>query len=277
MNKTIPLTVRGITAWRQDLWSNPHIARPGLQDSPSLLAAWHMDPPFAQPNGIDALPGMKPASQRNAIPIYDFADQRVTHHVLDRLPGRTGTLRAIGAFLNTFAFECFIDELAHAAGLDPVELRLRHLSDARGIAVIKAACDRAGLTANRPRDGVHGMGIGFARYSNEASYAAVVAEVEAGDTIRVVRVVAAVDCGRTINPDGVANQVEGGVVQAISFAMKEQVRFDRTRITSRSWETYGSSVIGRGRSRRRSGGRGDRQRRVRCDRCPCPGSAADAG
>lgn len=90
----------------------------------------------------------------------------------------------------------------------------------------------------RPRDGVHGMGIGFARYSNEASYAAVVAEVEAGDTIRVVRVVAAVDCGRTINPDGVANQVEGGVVQAISFAMKEQVRFDRTRITSRSWETY---------------------------------------
>jgi len=227
-----------ISAWRHELWSNPHIMRPGLQATPSLLAAWHIDPPFAQPAGIDALPGGKPASQRNALPLYDFANQSVVHHVLDRLPIRTGTLRAIGAFLNTFAIECFMDELAHAAGLDPVELRLRHLSDERGIAVIEAARDRAGLFAGRPRDGSRGMGLGFARYSNEASYAAVVAEVEAGETIRVTRVVAAVDCGRAINPDGVANQVEGGVVQAMSFAMKEMVRFDRTRIESRSWDTY---------------------------------------
>ncbi len=227
-----------IAAWRHELWSNPHIARPGLQDSPSLLAAWHIDPPFAQPPGIDALPGGKPASQRNALPLYNFVNQSVVHHVLDRLPIRTGTLRAIGAFLNTFAIECFMDELANSASLDPVELRLRHLSDARAIAVIKAARDRAGLHAGRVRDGSRGMGIGFARYSNEASYAAVVAEVEAGETIRVVRVVAAVDCGRAINPDGVANQVEGGVVQAMSFAMKEMVQFDRTRIASRSWDTY---------------------------------------
>jgi len=227
-----------ISAWRHELWSNPHIMRPGLQATPSLLAAWHIDPPFAQPAGIDALPGGKPASQRNALPLYDFANQSVVHHVLDRLPIRTGTLRAIGAFLNTFAIECFMDELAHAAGLDAVELRLRHLSDERGIAVIEAARDRAGLFAGRPRDGSRGMGLGFARYSNEASYAAVVAEVEAGETIRVTRVVAAVDCGRAINPDGVANQVEGGVVQAMSFAMKEMVRFDRTRIESRSWDTY---------------------------------------
>jgi len=227
-----------ISAWRHELWSNPHIARPGLQDSPSLLAAWHIDPAFAQPPGIDSLPGGKPASQRNALPLYDFANRSVVHHVLDRLPIRTGTLRAIGAFLNTFAIECFMDELAHAAELDPVELRLRHLSDARAIAVIEAARDRAELRAGRVRDGSRGMGMGFARYSNEASYAAVVAEVEAGETIRVTRVVAAVDCGRTINPDGVANQVEGGVVQAMSFAMKEMVRFDRTRIESRSWDTY---------------------------------------
>jgi nicotinate dehydrogenase subunit B len=227
-----------IVTWRHDLWSNPHIARPGLQDSPSLLAAWHIDRPFAQPPGIDSLPGGKPASQRNALPLYDFANQSIVHHVLDRLPIRTGTLRAIGAFLNTFAIECFMDELAHAASLDPVELRLGHLSDERGIAVIKAARDRAGLIAGRPRDGSHGMGLGFARYSNEASYAAVVAEVEAGETIRVTRVIAAIDCGRAINPDGIANQVEGGVIQAMSFAMKEMVRFDRTRIASRSWDTY---------------------------------------
>ena len=70
---------------------------------------------------IDALPGGKAASQRNALPIYDFANQRDVHHVLDRLPIRTGTLRAIGAFLNTFAIECFMDELARSAGLDPVD------------------------------------------------------------------------------------------------------------------------------------------------------------
>jgi nicotinate dehydrogenase subunit B len=227
-----------IVDWRHELWSNPHIARPGLQESPSLLAAWHLDPPFAQPPGIDALPGGKPASQRNAVPIYDFANQRVIHHVLNRLPVRTGTLRAIGGFINTFAIECFMDELAHSSGVDPVELRLKHLSDERAIAVINAARERSGLASKRQRDGSRGMGLGFARYSNEASYAAVVVEVEVGETIKVVRAVAAVDCGRTINPDGVANQVEGGVVQAVSWVLKEQVRFDRTRITTRNWDDY---------------------------------------
>src|SRR5262245_2729140 len=226
-----------IVDWRHEMWSNPHIARPGLQVSPSLLAAWHLDPPFAQPSGIDALPGGKPASQRHAVPIYDFANQKVLHHVLDRLPVRTGTLRAIGGFINTFAIECFMDELAHSAGVDPVELRLRHLSDERAIAVIRAARERSGLAWKR-LSGSRGMGLGFARYSNEASYAAVVIEVAVAETIKVVRAVAAVDCGRTINPDGVANQVEGGVVQATSWVLKEQVRFDRSRITTRTWDDY---------------------------------------
>ena len=231
-----------IVDWRHELWSNPHIARPGLQESPSLLAAWHLDRPFAQPPGIDALPGIQPTSERNAVPIYDFPNQRVVLNALERLPVRTGTLRAIGGFLNTYAIECFMDELAHAAGVDPVELRLKHLNDERAIAVIEAARDRSGLASRSRdgtrRDGTRGMGLGFARYSNEAAYAAVVVEVEAGATIRVVRAVAAVDCGRTINPDGVSNQVEGGIVQAVSWVLKEQVRFDRTRITTRTWDDY---------------------------------------
>ncbi|MFO1158933.1 MAG: molybdopterin cofactor-binding domain-containing protein [Reyranellaceae bacterium] len=237
-----------IVDWRHELWSNPHIARPGLQESPSLLAAWHLGQPFVQPPGIDSLPGIQPTSVRNAVPIYDFANQRVVLNALERLPVRTGTLRAIGGFLNTFAIECFMDELAHAAGVDPVELRLKHLSDHRAIAVIEAARERSGL-ASRSRhgrsgrdgaggDGARGMGMGFARYSNEAAYAAVVVEVEAGATIKVVRSVAVVDCGRTINPDGVKNQVEGGIVQATSWVLKEQVRFDRTRITTRTWDDY---------------------------------------
>ena len=169
-----------IVDWHHEMWSNPHIARPGLQESPSLLAAWHVDPPFTQPPGIDALPGGKPASQRNAVPIYDFANQKVIHHVLDRLPVRTGTLRAIGGFINTFAIECFMDELAHSAGVDPIELRLKHLSDNRAIAVLKAARERSGLSWKRQHNGSRGMGLGFARYSNEASYAAVVVEVDVG-------------------------------------------------------------------------------------------------
>lgn len=227
-----------IVDWRHEMWSNPHIARPGLQDSPSLLAAWHLESPFPQPPGIDALPGGKAASQRNAVPLYDFANQRVVHHVLERLPVRTGTLRAIGGFLNTFAIECFMDELAHSAGVDPVDLRLKHLGDDRAVAVIKAVRERSGFASKARRDGSRGMGLGFARYSNEASYAAVVVEVEVGETIKVLRVVAGIDCGRTVNPDGVSNQVEGGVVQAVSWVLKEQVRFDRTRITTRSWDDY---------------------------------------
>jgi nicotinate dehydrogenase subunit B len=226
-----------IVDWHHEMWSNPHIARPGLQESPSLLAAWHLDPPFAQPPGIDALPGGKPASQRNAVPIYDFHNRRVVHHVLDRLPVRTGTLRAIGGFINAFAIECFMDELAHSAGIDPVDFRLKHLSDERGIAVIRAARERSGLAWKR-QSSSRGMGLGFARYSNEASYAAVVVEVDVGETIKVVRAVAAVDCGRTINPNGVANQVEGGIVQAVSWVLKEQVRFDQSRITTRNWDDY---------------------------------------
>lgn len=236
-----------ITGWRHEMWSNPHIARPGLQDSPSLAAAWLLEPPFPQPPGIDALPGGKAASQRNAVPLYDFPNQAVIHHVLERLPIRTGTLRAIGAYLNAFAIECFMDELAHAVGRDPVAFRLAHLSDPRGRAVIEAAAEKAGLQAwlrrtdrgcARPSGASRGMGLAFARYSNEAAYAAVVVEVEVGENVRVVRAIAAIDCGRSVNPDGIANQVEGGVVQAVSWALKEEVRFDRTRITSRTWDDY---------------------------------------
>ena len=132
-----------------------------------------------------------------------------------------------------------------------MSLRLKHLSDDRAIAVLKAVRERSGLLCEAPEHGSRGMGLGFARYSNEASYAAVVVEVDVGETIKVVRAVAAVDCGRTINPDGVANQVEGGVVQAVSWILKEQVRFDRSRITTRTWDDYPILALHRGATRSR--------------------------
>ena len=131
-----------------------------------------------------------------------------------------------------------MDELAAERGEDPVAFRLRHLNDPRARAVIEAAAKRAGWNAWRKREGA-GHGIGFARYKDAGAYCAVVAEVEGRPpSIRVRRLVVAVDVGEVINPDGVENQIEGGAIQATSWTLKEAVRFDRTRITSDSWETY---------------------------------------
>jgi CO/xanthine dehydrogenase Mo-binding subunit len=136
-----------------------------------------------------------------------------------------------------FAIESFMDELAAERGEDPLAFRLRHLRDARARAVLEAAAKRAGWSAWQKRDGA-GHGLGFARYKGAGAYCAAVAEVETDPDIRVFRLVLAIDVGEAINPDGVINQTEGGAIQATSWVLKEAVRFDRTRITSDTWETY---------------------------------------
>jgi CO/xanthine dehydrogenase Mo-binding subunit len=153
------------------------------------------------------------------------------------MPLRTSALRSLGAFLNVFASESFVDELAQLAGVDPVAYRLRHLDDPRAREVIEAAAERAGWGHGPLADSV-GRGIGFARYKNAAAYCAVVAELEATHEVRVRRLTIAIDAGLVINPDGLANQIEGGAIQATSWALKEQVRFDRRGILSDTWETY---------------------------------------
>src|SRR5260221_14061667 len=150
---------------------------------------------------------------------------------------RTSALRTLGAFANVFAIESFMDELAAERGEDPLSFRLRYLKEPRARAVLEAAAKRAGWSTWRKRDGA-GHGIAFARYKNFGAYCAVVAEVEGEADIRVRRLVVAVDVGEVINPDGVANQMEGGAIQATSWTLKEAVRFDRSRITSDTWETY---------------------------------------
>src|SRR6266566_835564 len=122
-----------------------------------------------QPNG---------AGDRNAITLYDFPRQRTTHHLIMDNPVRTSALRTLGAYANVFAIESFMDELAAAAGLDPVEFRLRHLSDPRAKAVIEAVASKAGWRPKQAGDGRRGRGIGFAKYKNLAAYVAVVAEVD---------------------------------------------------------------------------------------------------
>jgi CO/xanthine dehydrogenase Mo-binding subunit len=226
-----------VVDWRHELWSHTHIKRPGWSEGINLLGAWHADPPHPVPPALDN-PLPAGGGDRNALPLYDFARQEVAYNFIAEMPLRVSALRALGAYANVFAIESFMDELAAAAGADPVEFRLRHLTDERARAVIAAAAKLAGWQAGRAGDGMRGRGIGFARYKNLSAYCAVVAEIEVSQKIHVRKIFAAVDCGLVVNPDGVRNQIEGGVIQAISWTLREAVTWDRERVTSRSWETY---------------------------------------
>jgi CO/xanthine dehydrogenase Mo-binding subunit len=220
-----------IVSWRHDLWSNGHTHRPGRSQKPVLLAAGEIA------NGFERAPAIDPplpsgGAQRNAIPGYEFPDLLVMHHYVREAPVRGSSLRALGALGNVFAIESFMDELAAAANADAVEFRLRHLKDPRGRAVLQQAMEKSAWSGWKPHEG-KGRGVAYARYKNIGAYCAVVAEVEAGAELRVTRLVAAVDVGLPVNPDGVANQVEGGCVQATSWALKEAWRPGAL-----SWDDY---------------------------------------
>jgi CO/xanthine dehydrogenase Mo-binding subunit len=224
-----------IVDWRHEVWSNAHSSRPGRSGRVNLLAAGHLAAPAAP-----YLPGSG-GEDRNAVPLYAFPNQQVVRHLIPAMPLRTSALRTLGAYANVFALESFMDELAAAAGADPVAFRLRHLQDPRGRAVIETAAVRAGWQPGFASDGVHGRGFGFARYKNTACYVACVAEVAVDrrtGEVRVTRVVAAADAGQIVNPKGLAMQIEGGIIQSASWTLKEAVAFDRSRVTSRDWASY---------------------------------------
>jgi CO/xanthine dehydrogenase Mo-binding subunit len=209
-----------IVSWRHDLWSNGHTHRPGRADKPVLVAAEQIGQPFERAPATDpALPAG--GAHRNAIPAYDFPDLLVMHHYVRDAPVRGSSLRSLGGFGNVFAIESFMDELA--GDDDPAGFRLRHLKDPRGRAVIEEAVRRSHWNAWQRREG-RGHGIAFAKYKNLGAYCAVVAEVEVSHEVRVTRLVAAVDVGLAVNPDGVTNQIEGGCVQATSWTLKEAWR-----------------------------------------------------
>src|SRR5947209_2396241 len=225
-----------IVEWEHELWTNGHSSRPGRADNPALLAAWHLSRPYERPSAIN-MPLPAGAADRNAIPIYDFPNQRVVNHYVRAMPVRTSALRSLGAYANVFAIESFMDELAQAAGIDPIAFRRRHLKDPRGRAVMDAAARRAEWSHWKPAES-RGHGIGFARYKNLGAYCAAVAEVEVGHDVRVNRLILAVDVGLVINPDGVINQIEGGAIQSTSWKLREQVRIGARGIASLGWEDY---------------------------------------
>jgi nicotinate dehydrogenase subunit B len=230
-----------LVSWSQDAWGMTHSMRPIRSGARRLLGASHRAGATAPP---PPRPQLAPEAgiHRNATPIYAIARQRIVKHMIDATPLRTSALRSLGAYANVFAIESFMDEAAHAAGCDPLDFRLRHLDDDRASAVVQAAADRAGWQRSDPsREFGQGRGLAFARYKNAAAYCAVVLDVRVEDPsaeIVVVRAVIAADAGEIVDPGGLANQLEGGLIQAASWTLKERVTFNDTRVESVDWESY---------------------------------------
>src|SRR5207253_5811695 len=177
---------------------------------------------------------------RNAIPSYKIPQARVTNRFVPAMPIRVSALRGLGAYMNIFSIESFIDELAKQAGVDPVEFRLRHLDDPRARDVVATAAERFEWSSNRPHE-PRGRGFAFARYKNLAVYTAIAVEAEVeheSGRVRLIRAVAATDSGQSVNPDGIKNQIEGGILQSSSWTLHEAVSFDQMRITSADWSGY---------------------------------------
>jgi nicotinate dehydrogenase subunit B len=229
-----------IVDWNYELWSNSHSTRPQSTSGANVLAAWYLAEP-SQMGPPTSPPQPAGGGDRNAIPLYDFPNQKVVHNFIQDMPIRVSALRTLGAYANVFAAESFMDELALAAGADPVAFRLAHLKDPRARAVIEKVAEIAGWKAGEKGDGSRGRGIAFAKYKNLACYVAVVADVEvnrASGRVRVARAFAATDAGLIINPDGLTQQIEGGIIQSASWTLHEEVKFDRSGILSRDWSTY---------------------------------------
>ncbi len=226
-----------LSGFAVDVVSNGHSSRPGRGPLPTLLAAANLAAPFAVPPAINNALNTGGGAHRNAVPLYRIPNLRVGMRTVQAMPIRTSAMRGLGAPVNVWAIEAMMDELAEAAGQDALAFRLAHLDDTRAADTLRAAAEMAGWATRTRREGF-GMGLGVARYKNLGGWCAVVAEVEAAEVIRARRLWIAADLGEVVNPDGSANQLEGGAIHATSQALLEAVRFDRRRVTSDAWESY---------------------------------------
>jgi nicotinate dehydrogenase subunit B len=253
----------GIAAWDREDWVASLGNRPGYDQPGNVITGMLLgyEPESPEPGSVRP-PSGKLRNQSNTVPSY-FAgclggscggdgtirsERALTHTV--RSPFFTGPLRSPLRIQNTFANECFMDELCVHAKADPVAFRLRHLQNARVIGVLQAAARAAGWQARpSPRADISraqtasGRGIACVAYEGDNGYAALVAEVDLDlqtGTVRPKRFVIALDCGPVSNPDGLRNQTEGGILQGMSRALVEEVTWDSRRVTSVDWETYHS-------------------------------------
>jgi CO/xanthine dehydrogenase Mo-binding subunit len=252
-----------IIVWDREDWAAALGNRPGYDQPGNVITGMLLgyEPELPEPCSAKP-PAGKLRNQSNAVPSY-FAgciaggcggdgtirsERALTHTV--HSPFFTGPLRSPLRIQNTFANECFLDELCAHVKADPVAFRLQHLQNSRVIGVLKAAADAASWQGRpSPMEDisraqiVSGRGVACVAYEGDNGYAALVAEVDVDlqtGTVRPTRFVIALDCGPVSNPDGLRNQTEGGILQGISRALVEEVTWDNRRATSVDWETYNS-------------------------------------
>jgi CO/xanthine dehydrogenase Mo-binding subunit len=262
-----------IVAWDCESWSVSKGGRPGYNQPGNVVTgmlAGH-EPATITPRGA-VEPTGELRNGSNAVPSYlvgcisgkcggvgTVRSERVLTHTI-KSPFFTGPLRSPSRLQNTFAHECFLDEIAAHVKADPVEYRLKHLAEPRMIDVVKAAAKAANWQArpspSRPapvgadasgRGTLNGRGIASVAYEGDNGYVAMIAEVaveQATGRVRVKRFVVAQDCGPISNPDGMRNQIEGGALQGLSRALGEEVTWDDRKVTSVDWRTYHSLPLG---------------------------------
>jgi len=227
-----------VVTWNMEIWSTPHSTRPSGQ-ARRVLSARYIDPPLEMDKRKDGGPPNY-AAARNGIPLYKFENTRVSTHFVPEMPISVSAFRGLGAYANAFAIESFIDEIAAESNADPLEFRLRYLTEQRAVDVLKKTAEIFGWDNWEPKKNI-GRGIAFAKYKNLHAYCAVAVEAQVtprNGKVRVLRIASAADCGHLVAPDNVANQIEGGIIQSLSATLKEEVKFDNTSILSTDWASY---------------------------------------
>ena len=257
-----------IACWDYEGWSLSRGGRPGYNAPGNVVTGMlaGFQPGGVQPRSPAPRPSGEYDNGNNTVPSYvtgtignargctgAIRSERVLSHVIES-PFFTGPLRSPARLQNTFAHESFMDEIAATVKADPVEYRLRHLRDPRLREVLTAATRKAGWEARpSPRAGIRrsgvvsGRGVACVLYEGDNGYCTLVADVDVNqDTglVLVKRCVVAIDCGPISNPDGLRNQVEGGLIHGISRSLREEVTWNGDRVTSIDWRTYRPWFVG---------------------------------
>lgn len=229
---------RKIAHWNYEVWSNSHNNRPVQAGGYAVAQQVQPSFPMQEPKPIPMPEG---DGDRNANPLYTFDNMNVRYHFVPEMPLRVSALRSLGAHLNIYTLESMMDDLAVEVEADPLDFRLAHMQDTRARDVMIEATRRFGWAGRPKSDGRRGCGMAFARYKNIGAYCALAMEIEVEretGAITVHRVTAAVDAGQPVNPDGIRNQVEGGIIQSLSWALLEEVTYDESKRTSFDWGSY---------------------------------------
>ena len=229
-----------IIYWSNEVFSDTYMTRPSNTELDNFISYNLVNNHFIKRKSTPKT-NAHMGIHRNLDPLYDFGETRLIKNLVHDLPLRTSALRTLGAFSNVVALECFINEIAKNKNIDPFEIRINHLSDERAIGVIKNLRDQ--MTKEIQKEGLH-RGIGFSRYKNSAAFCAVGVELKLNDDleIKLINAWISVDAGEVAYEDGIKAQVEGGFIQAASWSLYEEVKFDTKEIISIDWDTY--QIIG---------------------------------